>query len=248
MYDGSTLATNVCANSTLEIQCTTQIGGAFNEANSQDFSGELSFAASGASAESQAGFNLWGQDVLWLNNASYKTSKLPVGLYEGRDVTTSMNDFGLGQNSTILNSLYDSGAIFSKVWSMWQGWTGANADHQIDGSLVLGGYDAARAVGANLTTPFTAGQGSTLIVDVTEIVMNFPNGTNITIFGSSTQPVSFQAQILPTAPLITVLDDIWTEFSRYAGGTQVALPNESDNPRSEGYTHFWSMLYEAADV
>jgi hypothetical protein len=52
-----------------------------------------------------------------------------------------------GVNSSFLKAAFDVGMIGTKQWSLWTG----NVDNNIDGRLILGGYDEARVAG-----PFTA--------------------------------------------------------------------------------------------
>lgn len=63
-----------------------------------------------------------------------------------------MNSMGVGTNPTLLSALVSAKAIASRTWEYSQGWTGAAAEHQVDGSLVLGGYDAAETKAT--TSPF----------------------------------------------------------------------------------------------
>lgn len=51
---------------------------------------------------------------------------------------------GLGTNFTVLSALQTRHQIASRVWSMFYGLTGVDADAQLDGVLVLGGYDHAK--------------------------------------------------------------------------------------------------------
>ena len=85
------------------------------------------------------------------------------------------NGIGFGPDSTFLNRLYDQGKIASRSWSLFWGWQGAEQENQMDGSLVLGGYDKAKmAGGAPLTAPFSDGVGcpSSLLVYLSNIVVN----------------------------------------------------------------------------
>ena len=61
-----------------------------------------------------------------------------------------MNSIGLRTNLTFQNALISAQAIASRTWGYSQGWAGAEAIYQVDGSLVLGGYDAAQTMGKNL--------------------------------------------------------------------------------------------------
>ena len=90
----------------------------------------------------------------------------------------------------------------------------------MDGSLVLGGYDAAKATGPNSTQSITTNQGCNFFVVVTAINMNFPNGTNFNILGSS-HGAALRMCVSPMYPIIAIPLDIWQKFAGYAGGTYI---------------------------
>ncbi len=100
--------------------------------------------------------DVFGNDTVHLNSTLDVTG-FTFGLNRGIGgaVGDEMNSVGLGTNSTLLNALVLAKVIASRTWGYSQGWTGAEAEHQIDGSLVLGGYDAAKAKGSNVTVPFS---------------------------------------------------------------------------------------------
>jgi hypothetical protein len=130
------------------------------------------------------------------------------------------NSLGFGMQSTILNGLSNAGLIASRTFSMFFGLTGASKDHQMDGSLVIGGYDAAKIAGQNYTLPliYTTACPTGLLTVVTDISMNFENGTSQSITGAA-QGFALQMCIQPGYPLITIPSDIWSNFQRYATGT-----------------------------
>lgn len=192
---------------------------------------------SGASTESKApgAFDvIWGDDTLWINS-TFNIRSMPLGLRQFFTGIGFMNDFPLGSNSTVINALMNSGAMGSTVWSLWQGLMGAEVENQVDGSLVLGGYDSAKTNGENLTTPFdlTSAVGN-LAVNITGLVMNFANGTNQTIFRTVSDPESFLAFLNPAAPFISVPIRVYNSFSQNAGGTLVSH-NGNVHPRCPVY-------------
>ncbi len=83
-------------------------------------------------------------------NASTSTSEFPIHIPRNRG-RLDMNSLGLGRDSAILNAMYNSGIIASRSWSVLGGLTGADLADQIDGHLVLGGYDGAKFTGDNCT-------------------------------------------------------------------------------------------------
>ena len=46
--------------------------------------------------------------------------------------------------------------IASRTYRYFKGWTGAYAEYQTDGSTVLGGYDAAKVTGSDITLQFAS--------------------------------------------------------------------------------------------
>jgi len=52
---------------------------------------------------------------------------------------------GMGQGSTFLKALVESGVAPSPIWSIWTG--SRSVDHSIDGMVIIGGYDEGRVGG-----------------------------------------------------------------------------------------------------
>lgn len=96
---------------------------------------------------------------------------------------------GLSSNSTFLNSLREANVIGSNVYSFYWGSTGATKDTQADGSLVLGGYDAAKTAGQplfNFSTVSNIGCNPGVPgVVIQDLKLVFPNGTKASIFGDA---------------------------------------------------------------
>lgn len=243
IYDSSKFVSTLSKGFNSNDQCIAYLGGTFNTSTSISWSGYMMINNSGASIETQPGGNLWGRDSIWMKS-SLEVPNTRLGLYQGQGGLW-LNAFGLGRNSSTLNTLVEMGALGSTVWSIWAGWTGAESQYQVDGSVVLGGYDAAKTKGDNLTTVMTMDppmSGGHMIVEITNIVMNLANGDNVTIFCSTTQPTSFQAFISPPDPLISLPKTIWDAFQASAGGT-LASSN-----RSTDIIHQGAMVYEARGV
>ena len=185
----------------------------------------MSALSSAQDMDTKAGQDDWGVDTLKLNSIlSFQKFPLALTRVDG----LMMNAIGLGRNSTLLNYLVSAGAIASRTWSMWQGWTGADSQHQKDGTLVLGGYDAAKAFGANITQPLVPDPNcpSGLVVTVTNVVMNLLNGSNPSIVHPSAG-YALRACITPDYPIMTLSQDIWDNFTTIAETT--------DAGRSVGY-------------
>ena len=136
-----------------------------------------------------------------------------------------MNEIGIGSNSTLMTALLGSGNISSRVWSYWPGSYAGDGQLQQNGGLVLGGYDAAKIKGANLTLPlsFDSGCVSGLFLSVSDMVLNFGNGHDQSLFASGKQK-PFNACIIPAYGQMDIQPAIWDAFLE-ASGTQNAGPS-----------------------
>ena len=226
--------TSECGGTTA-LQCETVRGGTFDEDKSSTWQASISQDKSGASPDPNAdvGSDLWGSDNFDVNS-SFSLPKFPFAIARTSDYP--MNSIGLGLNSTFLNALNASAAISSRTWGVFMGLAGAIPAQQMDGSLIIGGYDAAKVVGPNITQNFTIDQGcsSNLIVNVTDITMNLPNGSTVDIL-----PTGIKACIRPDYPILSFSDSVWRTFSGAAGGAYLN--------RSYGL-NVWGVDYEAAGV
>ncbi|RFU26271.1 hypothetical protein B7463_g10065, partial [Scytalidium lignicola] len=234
-----------CDASSPPIECAGVRGSAFNENSSSTWASSpvtdddvpenrAVMQGYGASISSN---DLFGSDTLrFLSSVSlpHFPFRIPRVNWQAQ---SSM--IGLGSQSTFMNALQNSGIISSRVWSYWYGLTGLG--QQMDGGVVFGGFDQAKTKGNNYTQSLRDNVPSCptkIVAIISEITMNFPNGTKKNILGSS-HGSALQMCINPTYPLITIPFDIWNTFSDYAGGTFIG--------RSLGINLF-SMLYSADDV
>jgi len=96
----------------------------------------------------------------------------------------------------------------------------------MDGQVVFGGYDAAKATGVNCTGTFTtptANCPSGMFVDVTGIILNFPNGSEFPLIGPSsvnTEWASIPSCLYPDYDglIYTVdYDPIYMTFETFTG-------------------------------
>ncbi|CAM1510624.1 Fc.00g009590.m01.CDS01 [Cosmosporella sp. VM-42] len=153
--------------------------------------------------------SLAGTDTLVLNGSDSLTY-FPIGIPRLRwdSGYTMLHALGLGSNSTYLNALQSAGDLPSRVWSIF--WGRMWIDNPIDGSVVLGGYDEEKVIGKNYTAPLdyddytgTGGCWTGMKVIVSDIRLNFRDGSDESIFPSSTAlPVCLvpQRQLLLEAP------------------------------------------------
>ena len=182
-----------CESGTTEEYCTTYRGGLYDASSS--FGAQLTASvdeAGGDSSDTQrvVGPHIWDYafaiDKLSVSNVTL--ADYPIGMpgSEQGELYDTQHNFGLGINSTILNGLHAAGEISSRSYSWWWGQTGATEDTQMDGSLVLGGRDEAKTIGKGYTKDLILPEincPSGMRVTVSDLVLNFPNGTTASILG-----------------------------------------------------------------
>ncbi|KAF2762922.1 hypothetical protein EJ05DRAFT_516386 [Pseudovirgaria hyperparasitica] len=186
-------------------------------------------------------------EVITLNDRNNMTAfPLAVALsgMGGEQGYTPLNALGLGSNSTVLSLLHTAGTVPSRSWSYFSGRVGASRDSQFNGSIVLGGYDRATRQGDNLTLPvqFSGECGSGLPIRVTNMTMNYPNGTDHGIF---TREEPMLTCLFPddVAVMSIPLTGVFHNFYDVREG--LAISGNSD--RSFG-TNYYTMLYENEPV
>ena len=111
----------------------------------------------------------------------------------------------------------------------------------MDGSLVLGGYDAAKTSGPNLTESLGAIStqcSSSMYVTITGLVLGFPNGTDFDLLQGSTKA----ACLAPDYPaLMSLPSDITDTFE--------TVTNTADYGLGGGPGLQWiGMLFDPANV
>lgn len=208
--------------------CAGSVGGFFNGQSSTTYAKAAGLQALHLAEESlpQHSNDVYGTDTLKLNS-SLSHADFPFGVNRGK--VDNVNALGVGRNSTLLNTLVSRGNIASRTYSFWEGWTGAESRHQMDGSLVLGGYDAAKISGNNITLPFSTDSVCLegYIATISDIKMAFPNGSSPSILGSSARS-PLRACIGPGYPIMTLPQDIWQAFVEASGVTEVGRSLQTD--------------------
>ncbi|KAH8647520.1 aspartic peptidase domain-containing protein [Ilyonectria robusta] len=150
---------------------------------------------------------------------------------------------GLGKNSTMLNRLLSKGLIKSRTWSMFWGLFGAEAENQMDGSFIFGGYDTAKVKGRGfkhtMREPFDDCPTG-MMVTISDVSVEFPNGSISTLFPES-RSAAMMACILPDYPTILQLplDPYFNTFKDLTG-TNVTTA-------STGGTNMNSMVYKTSE-
>lgn len=219
--DQSTCNTNLIDNEEI---CRVRRGGYYYETESTSFTKTVDLIdAGGAPVEigtkgSESGIpklvstSLAGTDRFVTGDKEPVT--IPVGIprlqWDGG--FTISHALGLGPDSTYLNALVAARQIPSRVWSIFWGrmWTG-NAD--MDGSIVLGGYDKEKVIGKNFTQRLDysedVGCWTGMKVTIVDVIANFPHAADVSIM-SDNSPVRScivpQRQLLWEAPVNVATD------------------------------------------
>ena len=151
----------------------------------------------------------WVADNVTLNS-DVTLAEFPLGIPRadwGTEGYHPQAAFGLGQNSTILNTLHALGHIASRSWAMFWGRTGATKNMQMEGSFVFGGFDQAKTTGQNYTDDLNfsrSGCSTGMFVTITDIGLDFPNGSSASLFGGI-QSNAISACIVPDYPVLMTL-------------------------------------------
>ncbi|OAA66033.1 Peptidase aspartic [Cordyceps fumosorosea ARSEF 2679] len=151
-----------------------------------------------------------------------------------------LNIIGMSSGSLFLGTLYQTGKIASRSFGYFWGLDGTSSRDQLDGSFVVGGYDKAKTIG----TPYTGaisvkGNCPTgMIVTIRDIVLNFRNGTDKSIFPSDNGGTALLACVYPELP--SLMDMPRTPyFSNLLAATGLL-----EGKRSTGI-HWWNVLVSA---
>ncbi|EPE04026.1 aspartic-type endopeptidase [Ophiostoma piceae UAMH 11346] len=184
-------------------------------------------------------------DTLTLNdNVTLSSFPFSVALSDwGAQAYTPMMGIGLGTNSTLLNFLKSTGKIASRSYSYFWGLTVAGTSaSSLDGSVVFGGYDKAKVAGTKYTQAMTdnvAECPSQLLVTVSDIVLNFANGTDASIFSASKAP-AFLACLTPGLSTLMRLP-----LEPYFDNMMTLTKNDPLKISRSLGVYYWNMRYES---
>jgi Eukaryotic aspartyl protease len=136
--------------------------------------------------------------------------------------------FGLGPDSTALNSLFNSHLISSRSYGLYLGTAYPRAGGDINGSLTLGGYDAGRFDGISSNWSMVDDVSNTLKlnVHVSQISLTFFNGSNTTV---NLVDSSFHAEITTSQYPLTLPKSVTQNFANALSATP---SNNDDNSLS----------------
>ncbi|EXJ54263.1 hypothetical protein A1O7_09601 [Cladophialophora yegresii CBS 114405] len=221
--------------------CIANRGGAFNENLSSTLTSDAGFGAFG-NRDPQLTMDdttmLVNTDTFSVNS-SFAIEQFQFGV--PREDVGDFSVLGLAKDSSLLSMLRNAGDIASLSYSLYWGQTGTSPEHQLDGGLVIGGLDMAKAVGQNYTTSLNRASAcpSGMLVSVSDMTLEFPNGTSASIMGTGVgQTVNYC--ILPEYPLITMPLDLWDQW--VAAYPQSATDGNAD-ARAGGQPNVWGLVY-----
>ena len=197
--------------------CAVRRGGLFREADSTTFSKSSDLVAAGGASRELGNVRGAELGVAKLLSTSVggterftiapaNTTTMPIGIprMAWDHGYTILHALGLGANSTYLNSLVQAGQVPSRVWSIFWGrmWND-NESNNLDGSLVLGGYDQEKVIGKNVTQPLDYGEQTGcwtgMKVTVSDVLVNFRNGSDFSIMPRNS---AVQCCIVPQRQLL----------------------------------------------
>lgn len=182
-------------------------------------------------------------------NANVTLGSFPLGVALadwGEQGYYPQDAIGLGLNSSILHALKTSGQIASRTWSMFWGRTGGTIQTQLDGGFVFGGYDRAKVSGRNYTQALSTirpGCASNMLVTISDLILNFPNGTETSLFQGA-QQAALTACISPDYPTLLGIpyDPYFTTFESLTNADGLA-EGPAGQYRSFGL-YYYGMLYD----
>ncbi|KAK8081657.1 hypothetical protein PG996_000438, partial [Apiospora saccharicola] len=233
----------LCPSNPDPMSCTTVRGGAYDA-----FASKTRKQADGATYPIDSApypQMSYVADSLKLND-NVSLNSFPVGIalndwgIQGYHPTVA---FGLGANSTLLTALKQTSQILSRSWGLFWGRNGGTASSQLDGSIVFGGYDRAKVSGPKYVQALSksAGCATNLVVTVSDMILNFPNGTNVSIFPQS-RSTALAACIIPDYPTSLTLP-----FKPYVENFQALTGMNNDLERSSGL-NYYSIRYTRGNV
>lgn len=143
-----------------------------------------------------------------------------------------LNIIGMSTGSVLLERLYQSRKIASRSWGYFWGLDGTSSKYQMDGSFVLGGYDKAKTIGNGYTGTISDNRDncpSGILVTIRDILLNYQNGTDASIFGSSNGGDALVACVTPDLPVMMEMprdpqfNNLLTQIENDEGGRSTGI-------------------------
>ncbi|KAF2280233.1 uncharacterized protein EI97DRAFT_477957 [Westerdykella ornata] len=232
----------LCDDSFSDAGCFTYRGGQYDISKSSTASKVDNYRDNDGTSADWFKDNLFAQPDLPINGITIGVPKKDLD-----QQYKPQAQLGVGKNSSFLIFLKEAGKIGARAYSIFWGLASGPADQQTTGSLILGGIDEAltgvdtKKFTSGFTYDFTCGTG--MLVALNDISLNWPNGTDTSIFLGQRSTV-MQACLQPDYPgLMTMPLKHWENFVKLAGGN---YPGGVES-RALGF-NFWTMLFEPEGV
>ncbi|KAI7278569.1 hypothetical protein KC345_g5896 [Hortaea werneckii] len=237
----------LCFENTTVTQCLTQRGGFYDPGASSSARGGLDVYEAGGDVDDTARraathvwYNEFAQDDITIGNTTLE--RYPIGI-PGLDVggrTDTQANIGLGRNSTLLSILKQREEIPSRSYSYWWGIDSTSENVAMDGQLILGGYDAAKTTGPNITSnilPWSLACPSGMYITITSMDLGFPNGSR----GDMLYPSSLVACLQLDWPFLASLraDPFYNNFE--------ILTDTQYTNRSLG-SYWFAPMYQSGNI
>ncbi|PGG99721.1 hypothetical protein GX51_06173 [Blastomyces parvus] len=228
-----------CTGRLSQDNCIWFRGGVFNEAESSSWTPtEIPDVYDFRDSGSQRHVNApWGNETITLLKPDTTVESVP--LYSPKTGQPPQGSIGLGRASSFLDVLMTQKKIASRTWSLFWGWQGLEASHQMKGNLVLGGYDRAKIQGDNFTRDFVDAKECTseLMVYVKQIYITTWYGDRTEVYESSGSTLN--ACLRPDFSPISLPEPIFNNFKR-------RLPGKYLGPATGIYDN--SILHDSKDI
>lgn len=103
-----------------------------------------------------------------------------------------------------MDTLLRSHRIASKSFGYFWGLDGVQDRDQTTGSFVLGGYDKSKTIGDGFTNSYSSKStcSTGMIVTIRDIILNFRNGTDTSLFPTKNEGNALLACIVPQSPVV----------------------------------------------
>ena len=222
-----------CAANDTTDQCTVRFGGLFDGANSSTYHFYTGLTAPGlpqSSSSDKTSDDTFTDTILF--NSGLSLTEFPLRINrEFTYLANSYNYVGLRTESLLMRSLIAGTQVSSNAIGYSSGWDGADITHDIDGSLVLGGYDRAKTAGPNLTQSIRTADTQDCLngfkLSLTDLSLNLSNGRNISLMNSS--DVGHTACIDTVSDSMRLTPSLWSNFLRSSGSTETGRVEDGFN-------------------
>ena len=222
-----------CAANDTADQCTVRFGGLFDGANSSTYHFYTGLTAPGlpqSSSGDKTSDDTFTDSILL--DPGLSLTDFPLRINREFDyLANTYNYVGLRPTSLLMKSLVTGTQVSSNSIGYYSGWDGADITYDVDGSLILGGYDRAKTAGPNVTksirTTDTQDCPNGFKLSLTDISLNLRDGRNISLMNSS--DIGHTACIDTVSDSIRLTPSLWSSFVHSSGSTETGRVEDGFN-------------------